>query len=241
MTKSLTFPEKLQTVLNALRYRCDVSESHRPRTKAGIKYYFPDMFPPIQGQEELREIVSYLKSKGLDISITFDIDMEDPGQYTEKIHLGLIKGENIVAIKQSIDKITNHLVPPAKTEKEQVKIKNVSPKEKGMPKMKITSGHLHFGEEKIPVESGQHSIADLLLKKSMTFYDGKVAIKGTPVKFTEIKEVGRYNNEASARDALKKLRKKIADKDWHVSIVNSAKGMYQLVIRHDKNKKTRNE
>jgi hypothetical protein len=119
MGKLTIFEEKILAVLSKLQYLFDVVASYEHNTKEGVEYSFGDMIPPIEGPEEIQYVVQYLKKHGLDISITFNIDNDDPSEpiYIKKyggidnVPLGLIKGKNIEEIKKNIKKIINKLDP----------------------------------------------------------------------------------------------------------------------------------
>ena len=117
-----SFEQKILTVLKNLQifYQKMDLYTDNINTKRGVPYTFGEFFPPVVGKEELRDVVQYLKKNGLEISITYPID-DDNFDNTEEstklkavglekdIPLGLIKGENIEAIKTVIKENINKL------------------------------------------------------------------------------------------------------------------------------------
>ncbi len=249
--KNLTpFEEKVLAVLIKLQYLCDVVESCKHNTKKGIIYSFGEFFPTVEGQGELDYVVEYLKTHGLDISVTFDVAndylLNDPiyiKQYGEvdNVPLGLIKGENMEEIKKVIEKNIHKLNPRIRVEpiqaiKENPDIKGK--KQKFTSKMKIADEYLFFGDEKIPVERGQKLMAQEFLDNAKIFRGQELHRKGTPLKIKNIRETSHYNNQKTFRDSLKRFRKKLRDKKWPVKVENPSTGKYQMVIKYNlKNKK----
>ena len=96
----------------------------------------------------------------------------------------------------------------------------------------IENDFLYFDTKKIPIERGQKSMVEFLLKNAKIFRGSKITQKGTELKLIDIKEFGGYQNESAFRNALNKLRKKLKNADFPVSIENPQTGKYQMVIKY---------
>ena len=252
MTSGFPFPEKINNmsefkqkvlaVLHKLQELCDVVDSYKHDTRRGISYCFGDMFPPVKGQEELQDIVRYFKKNRLDISITFPIWTSDPNEpvwikkygEADRVPLGLIKGKNIETIQAVIRNNIDKLNPETDTRQIQtvtVESSTQKTKQKFTSNIKMRDNFLYFGEDRIPTEVGQKSLAELFLTNAKV-YRGKIIVKnGRTAKLNELQTIGGYGNNRSIRDGLKKLRRKLRKVEWPVEIINTGASRYQMVIK----------
>ena len=237
------FKENIFKILYKLQHRCEIAEIYRQDTKRGIPYYTGDIFPYLNGQEDLRATVEYLKENGLKISITLDLErnleevVQNDGYLDEdSVEVGRIKGKNIETIKKVIENNIKKLNPQIEEQSSQgiagsPNIKEA--KQKFISKLKIVDNYLYFGEEKIPTERGQKTMTQLFLDNSKIFRGEKITNNRHALSVDELQVAGGYRNKEAFRDAIKKLRKKLRDIKWPVSIKNPSTGKYQMVINYN--------
>lgn len=245
MTK---FKKNILTILHKLQERCDIAEAYEPDTKKGIPYCIKDMFPHLDGQEDLRATVQYLRKNGLNISITLDIErnseevvQNDGYQDEDSVVVGIIKGKNIEAIKKVIENNIKKLNPQMEVQSSQGMVGSPNIKEakqKFTSKLKIVGGCLYFGDEKIPTERGQKTMTQLFLDNAKIFRGEKKASNGHTLSAGEIQQAGNYINEYAFRNGLNKLRRKLKKAKWPVTIENPGTKMYQMEIKYNKINKT---
>lgn len=248
MERLSKFKKDVLKVLNNLQNCCDVVESYKHNAKSGIIFSFGDMLPPLKGQDNLRDVMQYLNKNGLDISITFDLD-SDPQQLVrsmkfdsvESVPLGLIKGKNLKsiqeAIRDNIEKLHDQLKAPVSQDVTKRSTTTSKKKQKFVSSVIIKDDSLYFGEERIPAEAGQKSLAMKFLTNAKEYRGDSITKNGNAKKLSELQEAGGYADKKSFRDGLKKLRGKLRKSKWPIKIENTGAGRYQMVIKYAKNNK----
>ncbi len=250
MRKLTAFEEKILAVTLKLQYLCDVVDAFKPNTEEGIEYCFGDMFPPVEGQDELEYVVEYLKNYGLNISITFDIRKRDPQEYeylkkygeVKYVPLGIIKDENIKKIKTKIKKIINKLDPGTPTGRQQefemeedIEIKNLG--------IKIErKGYISRKNNKFKINPTDQTLIHVLHYR---FMDDKKRCVSANVLAKEIASNEKYiiNRISYINQGIKELLKNIRGSTSNINsfIRNEKNRGYQLnpgfVIEFTKKKK----
>src|SRR3989344_4761520 len=120
------FEQEVLSVLGRLKYRCESSENKNPqevKEKGFLVFVVNDIgIDILQKREFLDTIMVFLQKRGLDISITADLEDSTPIEDTSErdyIPLGVLKGKSVQTIKAKIAGLIDDLTPKstAKTEK----------------------------------------------------------------------------------------------------------------------------
>lgn len=137
-------------------------------------------------------------------------------------------------IKAHIEVFEKRLIGKASDAEQSIPVEEKpKPEKEGLKKdIHIENDSLCFGTKKIPFERGQKSMVDLFIKNAKVYRGDKLVSKGKEIDLIEFQRVGGYQNEAAIRNALNKLRKKLKEAEFPVTIENPQTGKYQMVIKY---------
>ncbi len=108
--------------------------------------------------------------------------------------------------------------------------KNVVGNVRNIERYDLQKGVFYFGNLEILMERGLGSMMDTFLEEPRRIKNGKLTQGGTPIKRTDLENVGGYKNEASFRRALGKLREIIKENKLPMAILNPQTNHYLLQI-----------
>lgn len=205
------------------------------QTSTNIREYLKGNKIIVQNYETFRslrkEIVGFYNFLEEQKVIKFPISIIEP-VFTNLEHQKKVLERSLdESLKEEalIDKILNKIEGSQKTDVSNTKSKTTTTTRKDIF---IENDFLYFEAEKIPVERGQKSIVDLLLKNANVCRDGKLSKNGKAIEITKLVEVGGYKDESAFRDGLKRLRSKIEKTTIPVTIENPTTGKYQMYIKY---------
>lgn len=225
--------QEVLPLLRRLEYRCESVGLQNPEEiekKGFIEIMVSDVdFKLISRRDMLKSVEAYLQKNGLDFSITANLDDDTPEEYDldyDYVPIGIIKGENIEAIKTKIENIISEL-EDKKTEPKKVKYNT-------------DLGQFVFNDGKIiQLEGKQKDVAECLAlagknkKVSWDVIHGK--IEGLPEASDALSKKERISTKKSIRGAVSEINGKI-EKHFgsKISFINFKKNEYWLTYDVEK-------
>ena len=184
-------------------------------------------------KQSVGEIEQLLKSDSRQFEMPYPSDvaatiMEESGLRT-KVSL-FMDSSSLVGV---LNKIRNLLLDWAlKLDEKQQKIETKLEIKTVKKDISIKNDFLYFGTQKISIERGLKSMAELLLKNANIYRGDTLSKNGNPLEITKLIEIGGYKDETAFRDGLKRLRGKLKEAEIPATIENPTTGKYQLFIKY---------
>jgi hypothetical protein len=99
-------------------------------------------------------------------------------------------------------------------------------------KIAITDDSLIWLDKKVPLRRGQRSVMKILLKNAREKRNEKIIKNGEAVHRNLLQKEGGYRDDLAFRDALNKLRRKIKNNGFPMTIQNETTNYYLLEIKY---------